>query len=213
MNQTGEIDFVETEHQVMIRQMIRDFAAREITPYMMEWDEAQTFPRELFAKMGELGLMGMLVPEQYGGTGFGYLEYVTALEAISQVDGSIGLSMAAHNSLCTNHILTFGNEEQRQKYLPGLASGTWIGAWGLTEPNTGSDAANMNTVAVRDGDHYVLSGTKNFITHGISGDVAVVIVRTGEKRDKAEASAKRRKQQQDDRDNCDGAHHEHEALA
>ncbi|HLT81010.1 MAG TPA: acyl-CoA dehydrogenase family protein [Cyclobacteriaceae bacterium] len=183
MNQTGEIDFVETEHQVMIRQMIRDFAAREITPYMMEWDEAQTFPRELFAKMGELGLMGMLVPEQYGGTGFGYLEYVTALEAISQVDGSIGLSMAAHNSLCTNHILTFGNEEQRQKYLPGLASGTWIGAWGLTEPNTGSDAANMNTVAVRDGDHYVLSGTKNFITHGISGDVAVVIVRTGEKRD------------------------------
>ena len=183
MNQTGEIDFVETEHQVMIRQMIRDFAAREITPYMMEWDEAQTFPRELFAKMGELGLMGMLVPEQYGGTGFGYLEYVTALEAISQVDGSIGLSMAAHNSLCTNHILTFGNEEQRQKYLPGLASGTWIGAWGLTEPNTGSDAANMNTVAVRDGDHYVLSGTKNFITHGISGDVAVVIVRTGETRD------------------------------
>ena len=183
MNQTGEIDFVETEHQVMIRQMIRDFAAREITPYMMEWDEAQTFPRELFAKMGELGLMGMLVPEQYGGTGFGYLEYVTALEAISQVDGSIGLSMAAHNSLCTNHILTFGNEEQRQKYLPGLASGTWIGAWGLTEPNTGSDAANMNTVAVRDGDHYVLSGTKNFITHGISGDVAVVVVRTGEKRD------------------------------
>lgn len=183
MNQTGEIDFVETEHQVMIRQMIRDFAVREITPYMMEWDEAQTFPRELFAKMGELGLMGMLVPEQYGGTGFGYLEYVTALEAISQVDGSIGLSMAAHNSLCTNHILTFGNEEQRQKYLPGLASGTWIGAWGLTEPNTGSDAANMNTVAVRDGDHYVLSGTKNFITHGISGDVAVVIVRTGEKRD------------------------------
>jgi len=183
MNQTGEIDFVETEHQVMIRQMIRDFAAREITPYMMEWDEAQTFPRELFAKMGELGLMGMLVPEQYGGTGFGYLEYVTALEAISQVDGSVGLSMAAHNSLCTNHILTFGNEEQRQKYLPGLASGTWIGAWGLTEPNTGSDAANMNTVAVRDGDHYVLSGTKNFITHGISGDVAVVIVRTGEKRD------------------------------
>src|SRR5690606_24094957 len=183
MNESAAIDFAHTEHQVMIRQMIRDFAAREIRPYMMEWDETQTFPRDLFRKMGELGLMGMLVPQEYGGAGFGYLEYVTALEAISQVDGSIGLSMAAHNSLCTNHILTFGNEKQRQKYLPGLASGQLIGAWGLTEPNTGSDAANMNTVAVRDGDHYVLNGTKNFITHGITGDVAVVIARTGEKRD------------------------------
>nr|PZN56023.1 MAG: hypothetical protein DIU61_04715 [Bacteroidota bacterium] len=173
MNESAAIDFAHTEHQVMIRQMIRDFAAREIRPYMMEWDETQTFPRDLFRKMGELGLMGMLVPQEYGGAGFGYLEYVTALEAISQVDGSIGLSMAAHNSLCTNHILTFGNEKQRQKYLPGLASGQLIGAWGLTEPNTGSDAANMNTVAVRDGDHYVLNGTKNFITHGITGDVAV----------------------------------------
>ncbi|HEY8513044.1 MAG TPA: acyl-CoA dehydrogenase family protein [Cyclobacteriaceae bacterium] len=183
MSESGVIDFTDTEQQAMIRQMIRDFAAREITPFMMEWDEAQTFPKELFRKMGELGLMGMLVPEQYGGAGFGYLEYVTALEAISKVDGAIGLSMAAHNSLCTNHILTFGNEEQRQKYLPNLATGRWVGAWGLTEPNTGSDAANMNTVAVRDGDHYVLNGTKNFITHGISGDVAVVIARTGEKRD------------------------------
>lgn len=183
MDETGVIDFTETEHQVMIRQMIRDFAAREITPHMMEWDETQTFPRDLFRKMGELGLMGMLVPEDYGGAGFGYLEYVTALEAISKVDGSIGLSMAAHNSLCTNHILSFGADELRQKYLPGLASGESIGAWGLTEPNTGSDAANMNTVAVRDGEHYVINGTKNFITHGISGDVAVVIARTGEKRD------------------------------
>ncbi len=183
MEKSRAIDFAETEDQVMIRQMIRDFAAREITPYMMEWDETQTFPRDLFRKMGELGLMGMLVPEQYGGAGFGYLEYVTALEAISKVDGSIGLSMAAHNSLCTNHILSFGSEEVRQKYIPRLASGAWIGAWGLTEPNTGSDAANMNTVAVRDGEHYVINGTKNFITHGTSGEVAVVIARTGEKRD------------------------------
>lgn len=183
MVESGSIEFIETEHQLMIRQMIRDFAAREITPHIMEWDEAQKFPVDLFHKMGELGLMGMLVPQQYGGAGFGYLEYVTALEAISQVDGSVGLSMAAHNSLCTNHILSFGSEEIRQKYLPGLASGQLIGAWGLTEPNTGSDAANMNTVAVRDGDHYILNGTKNFITHGISGNVAVVVARTGAKRD------------------------------
>lgn len=183
MVESGSIEFIETEHQVMIRQMISDFAGREITPHIMKWDEAQTFPVDLFHKMGELGLMGMLVPQQYGGAGFGYLEYVTALEAISQVDGSVGLSMAAHNSLCTNHILSFGSEEIRQKYLPGLASGQLIGAWGLTEPNTGSDAANMNTVAVRDGDHYILNGTKNFITHGISGNVAVVVARTGAKRD------------------------------
>lgn len=183
MRESVAIDFSETEHQVMIRQMVRDFAAREITPHILEWDEGQIFPLELFHKMGESGLMGMLVPEQYGGAGFGYLEYVTALAGISQVDGSVGLSMAAHNSLCTNHILSFGSEETRRKYLPGLASGRLIGAWGLTEPNTGSDAANMNTVAARDGDHYVLNGTKNFITHGISGHVAVVIARTGEKRD------------------------------
>jgi alkylation response protein AidB-like acyl-CoA dehydrogenase len=147
---------------------------------MMEWDESQEFPIEVFKKMGKLGLMGVLVPEEYGGAGFGYLEYVTAIVELSKIDGSIGLSMAAHNSLCTGHILQHANEEQKQKYLPKLATCEWLGAWGLTEPNTGSDAGNMRTVAVKDGDHYVINGAKNFITHGKSGDVAVVIVRTGE---------------------------------
>jgi len=179
-DQPRTIQFDETENQKMIAQMIRDFGAKEIKPYMMDWDENQVFPVELFHKMGELGLMGVLVPEEYGGAGFGYLEYITAITEISKIDGSIGLSVAAHNSLCTNHILMFGNEEQKQKYLPLLATGQWIGAWGLTEPNTGSDAGNMRTVAVKDGDHYIINGAKNFITHGKSGNVAVVIVRTGE---------------------------------
>ncbi|MCU0383543.1 MAG: acyl-CoA dehydrogenase family protein, partial [Cyclobacteriaceae bacterium] len=178
-NQTA-IGFEETENQKMIAQMIRDFGAKEIKPYMMDWDETQEFPIALFHKLGKLGLMGVLVPETYGGAGFGYLEYVTAIVELSKIDGSIGLSMAAHNSLCTGHILSFGNEEQKQKYLPKLATGDWIGAWGLTEPNTGSDAGNMRTVAVRDGDFYVINGAKNFITHGRSGNVAVVIVRTGQ---------------------------------
>lgn len=164
----------------MITQMIRDFAEMEITPNIMKWDEAQEFPVPLFRRMGELGLMGVLVPEIYGGSGFGYSEYVTAISEIARVDGSIGLSVAAHNSLCTGHILQFANENQKQKYLPKLASGQWIGAWGLTEPNTGSDAGNMRTVAVKDGDHFVINGAKNFITHGKTGDVAVVIVRTGD---------------------------------
>ncbi|MBX2968859.1 MAG: acyl-CoA dehydrogenase [Cyclobacteriaceae bacterium] len=174
------MSFAESENQQMIAQMVRDFGSREIKPFMMEWDESQEFPIDMFKKMGSLGLMGVLVPEQYGGAGFGYLEYVTAIAELSKIDGSIGLSMAAHNSLCTNHILQFGTEEQKQKYLPKLATAEWIGAWGLTEPNTGSDAGNMRTVAVRDGDHYVINGAKNFITHGKSGNVAVVIVRTGE---------------------------------
>lgn len=173
------ISFEETENQRMIAQMIRDFGAKEIKPNMMEWDETQEFPVKLFNKLGELGLMGVLVPQEYGGTGFGYLEYVTAIVELSKIDGSIGLSMAAHNSLCTGHILSFGNEAQKLQYLPKLASGEWIGAWGLTEPNTGSDAGNMRTVAVKDGDHYIINGAKNFITHGKSGNVAVVIVRTG----------------------------------
>jgi len=174
-----EISFEETENQKMVAQMIRDFGSREIKPKMMEWDDAQIFPVDLFKKMGELGLMGVLVPEAYGGSGFSYMEYVTAIAEISKIDGSIGLSMAAHNSLCTNHILQFASEEQKQKYLPKLATGEWIGAWGLTEPNTGSDAGNMRTVAEKNGDYYVINGAKNFITHGRSGNVAVVIVRTG----------------------------------
>lgn len=168
------------ENQAMIAQMIRDFGAKHIKPFMMEWDEHQTFPLEVFKQLGSLGLMGVLVPEQYGGAGFGYAEYVTAIAELSKIDASIGLSMAAHNSLCTGHILQFGNEAQKNRWLPQLATAEWLGAWGLTEPNTGSDAGNMRTVAVEDGDSYILNGAKNFITHGKSCQLAVVIARTGE---------------------------------
>lgn len=168
------------ENLKMIQQSARDFAESKIRPHFMEWDETQHFPVELFHEMGQYGFMGVLVPEEYGGSGLGYQEYITIIEEIGKVCGSIGLSVAAHNSLCTNHILSFGNEEQKKKYLPKLASGEWIGAWGLTEPNTGSDAGRMRTVAEKDGDYYVINGAKNFITHGKSGNVAVVIVRTGE---------------------------------
>ena len=164
----------------MIKESARDFAEANIRPHIMEWDEAQHFPMDLFHEMGKYGFLGVLVPEKYGGSGLGYAEYITVLEEISKVCGSIGLSVAAHNSLCTNHILMFGTEEQKKKYLPKLATGQWIGAWGLTEPNTGSDAGRMRTVAVKDGDYYVINGAKNFITHGKSGHAAVVIVRTGE---------------------------------
>lgn len=164
----------------MIKESARDFAEANIRPHIMEWDEAQHFPMDLFHEMGKYGFLGVLVPEEYGGSGLGYGEYITVIEEISKVCGSIGLSVAAHNSLCTNHILMFGTEEQKQKYLPKLATGEWIGAWGLTEPNTGSDAGRMRTVAVEDGDYYVINGAKNFITHGKSGHAAVVIVRTGE---------------------------------
>jgi alkylation response protein AidB-like acyl-CoA dehydrogenase len=174
------MNFELTESQKMIAQVVRDFAEKEIRPNVMIWDESQEFPKELFTKMGQLGLMGVLVPEAYGGAGLSYFEYITVIEEISKVCGSIGLSTAAHNSLCTNHILEFGNEEQKQKYLPKLASGEWIGAWGLTEAGTGSDAMRMKCVAKKDGDYYVIDGTKNWITHGISGEVAVVLARTGE---------------------------------
>jgi len=160
----------------------RDFAQQHIKPYVMQWDETQEFPVHVFKAMGELGMMGVLVPEDYGGAGLSYDEYKVIIEEIAKVCGSIGLSLAAHNSLCTNHILSFGNEVQKKAYLPKLASGEWIGAWGLTEANTGSDAANMKTTAVKEGDHWILNGTKNWITHGISGEVAVVIARTGEPR-------------------------------
>jgi alkylation response protein AidB-like acyl-CoA dehydrogenase len=174
------MNFEKSENQKMIAQMARDFAEKEIRPHVMTWDETQEFPREVFRKMGSLGMMGVLVPEQYGGAGLGYFEYISVIEEVAKVCGSIGLSVAAHNSLCTNHILEFGNEEQKQKYLPKLASGEWIGAWGLTEANTGSDAMRMKCTATQDGDYWVINGTKNWITHGISGEVAVVLVRTGE---------------------------------
>jgi alkylation response protein AidB-like acyl-CoA dehydrogenase len=174
------MEFSPTENQELIAQTVRDFAQRSIRPQFMEWDEAQIFPVDVFKQLGELGLMGVLVPEQYGGAGLGYFEYVTAIQELARVCGSVGLSMAAHNSLCTGHILMFGNEDQKKRYLPKLASAEWIGAWGLTEANTGSDAMRMRCVARQDGDHWILNGAKNWITHGISGDVAVVLARTGE---------------------------------
>ncbi|WP_443092759.1 acyl-CoA dehydrogenase family protein [Chryseolinea sp. T2] len=178
-NESMPLKIAESENVLLIRSMVRQFCEREIVPDMMKWDETQEFPAEVFKKLGGLGLMGVLVPEQYGGSGFGYAEYITAIVEISKTDGSIGLSLAAHNSLCTNHILLFGSEEQKRNYLPRLASGEWLGAWGLTESNTGSDSGNMRTTAVRDGSYYILNGAKNFITHGRSGDVAVVLARTG----------------------------------
>lgn len=181
--------FETNENQRMIADMIQKFGVREMIPNRMKWDESQVFPVEIFKKLGELGLMGVLVPTQYGGSGFGYPEYVTAISEIGKVDGSIGLSVAAHNSLCTGHILQHGNEDQKSKYLPDLASAKTIGAWGLTEPNTGSDAMNMKTVAKRVDDGWVINGAKNFITHGNSADVIVVIARTGEKRDSHGVSA------------------------
>ncbi len=183
------MNFELTENQKMIKDMVQAFAKEHIAPYVLEWDEKQFFPVDTFKKMGELGLMGVLVPQEYGGSGFGYLEYITAIIELAKVCGAIGLSMAAHNSLCTGHILQHGSEEQKRKYLPKLATGEWIGAWGLTEHNTGSDAGGMNTTAVKDGDYYIINGAKNFITHAISGDVAVVIVRTGEKGDSRGMSA------------------------
>lgn len=167
----------------IIRQSAKDFAETHIRPMVMTWDEEQTFPSDLFTKLGEQGFMGILVPERYQGSGLGYQEYITILDEISKVCGSIGLSVAAHNSLCTNHILSFANEEQKQKYLPKLATGEWIGAWGLTETGSGSDAGGLATVAQKEGDYYLINGSKNFITHAISAQAAVVIARTGEKGD------------------------------
>jgi hypothetical protein len=183
------MNFEINENQLMIADMIKKFGDDHIRPKMMEWDEAQTFPVEVFKKLGELGLMGVLVPNEYGGSGFGYFEYVTAISELGKICGSIALSMAAHNSLCTGHILAFGNEEQKKKYLPKLATAEWIGAWGLTETGTGSDSGGMATTAKKDGDYYIINGSKNFITHAISGNVAVVIVRTGNKGDSKGMSA------------------------
>jgi len=183
------MDFQINELTQQVAQTAKDFALKHIKPHVMEWDESQEFPMHIFKELGKLGMMGVLVPEEYGGAGLGYIEYVTIIQEIAKVCGSIGLSLAAHNSLCTNHILYFGNNEQKRKYLPKLATAEYLGAWGLTEPNTGSDAGNMKCTAVRDGNEWVLNGTKCWITHGKSGDVAVVIARTGEPRSKDNATA------------------------
>lgn len=183
------MDFNYSEEQLMIAASARDFAEQYIRPNIMEWDEAQFFPVDLFKKAGEMGFMSVFIPEEYGGSGLGYHEYIAIIEEISKVDPSIGLSVAAHNSLCSGHIFYFGSESQKKKWLPKLASAEWIGAWGLTEHNTGSDAGGMNTTATKDGDYYILNGAKNFITHGKSGDVAVVIARTGDKGDSHGMSA------------------------
>ena len=183
------MNFEVSEITSQVAQSARDFANQHIRPYVMKWDESQEFPVQLFKEMGKQGFMGVLVPEEYGGAGLSYIEYVNIIQEVAKVCGSIGLSLAAHNSLCTGHILTFGNEDQKKRYLPKLATAEWIGAWGLTEPNTGSDAGNMKCVATKDGDEWVLNGTKNWITHGISGDVAVVMTRTGSPRSKNNSTA------------------------
>ena len=183
------MEFQQSELTQQVAQTVKDFARQHIKPHVMEWDESQEFPLPLFKELGKLGLMGVLVPEEYGGAGLSYFEYVTVISEIAQVCGSIGLSVAAHNSLCTGHILAFANEEQKKKYLPKLATAEWLGAWGLTEPNTGSDAGNMKCVAVKDGNDWVINGTKSWITHGRSGDIAVVVCRTGEPRTKDNATA------------------------
>src|SRR5687767_13246498 len=183
------MDFLKDDITSEVAASAREFAKQFIKPHLMEWDESQEFPLHIFKELGKLGLMGVLVPEKYGGTGLGYFEYNAVIQEIAKVCGSIGLSVAAHNSLCTGHILTFGNEEQKMKYLPKLATAEFIGAWGLTEPNTGSDAGNMKTTAVKEGANWRINGTKSWITHGKSGDVAVVICRTGEPRAKNNSTA------------------------
>lgn len=183
------MNFETSEITQQVARTARDFAQQHIKPHVMEWDESQEFPVHIFKELGQLGMMGVLVPEEYGGAGLSYFEYKTIIEEIASVCGSIGLSVAAHNSLCTGHILSFASEEQKRKWLPKLATAEWLGAWGLTEPNTGSDAGNMKCTAVRDGDNWVINGTKNWITHGKTGDIAVVICRTGEPRTKNNATA------------------------
>ena len=175
------MEFTASESRNMIAQAVRDLCERELRPHVMEWDESQHMPVDLFKQQfGPAGMLGVLVPEEYGGAGLGYEEYITTVLEVGRICGSVGLSVAAHNSLCTGHILQFGNEEQKKRWLPKLATGEWLGAWALTEPNTGSDAMRMKCTAQKDGDHWVLNGTKCWITHGISSDVVVAIVRTGE---------------------------------
>jgi alkylation response protein AidB-like acyl-CoA dehydrogenase len=189
LNTICYMNFEPNELTLQVAHTARDFARQHIKPHVMDWDETQEFPLQIFKQLGQLGMMGVLVPEEYGGAGLSYFEYKTIIEEIAKVDGSIGLSVAAHNSLCTGHILLFANETQKKHYLPKLATAEWLGAWGLTEPNTGSDAGNMKCTAVKEGDNWVINGTKNWITHGRTGDVAVVICRTGEPREKNNATA------------------------
>lgn len=183
------MDFDLGTNNNLIADSAKNFALQHISPFVMEWDESQFFPKNLFKKAGDFGFMGILVPENLGGSGLGYQEYVTIIEEISKVDPSIGLSLAAHNSLCTNHILLFGDDKQKKKWIPKLAFGDHLGAWGLTENNSGSDASRMSSTAIKDGNNWVLNGTKNFITHGISGDIAVAVFRTGKKGEKRNATA------------------------
>jgi hypothetical protein len=172
------MDFELNEEQQQVKRMVREFAEAELKPHVMEWDEAQYFPKELWPKLGELGLTGVIFPEEYGGAGMGYIEYATVIEELSRVDGSIGLSVAAHNSLCTNHIYQYGTKEQRERFVTPLAKGEKVGAWGLTEPGSGSDASGLKTTARKKNGGWVINGAKNFITHGISGDTCVVLAFT-----------------------------------
>ena len=175
------MEFATTENQTMITQAVRDLCERELRPHVMDWDEKQHLPIDLFKQhFGPAGMLGVLVPEKYGGAGLGYFEYISTIVEVARICGSVGLSVAAHNSLCTGHILQFGSDEQKAKWLPKLATGEWLGAWALTEPNTGSDAMRMKCTARKEGDEWVLNGTKSWITHGKSSDVVVAIVRTGE---------------------------------
>jgi len=183
------LNFDFTDEQSEIRRLAREFAESEMAPHVLEWDEAQTFPVELMQKLGGLGFLGVLIPSEYQGSGLGYVEYVSIIEEISRVDGAIGLSVAAHNSLCSNHILTFGTEAQKTKYLPKLATGEALGAWGLTEPEAGSDASGTQTSAIRDGDAYILNGSKTFTTHGTYGDVFVLMAVTDRAKDNRGISA------------------------
>ncbi len=185
--QTPSFEF--TESMKMVRDLARDFAEHEMKPVIMKYDESQEFPYEIFKKLGEMGFLGIIFPEEYGGAGFGYMEYVTILEELSKVDPSVGLGVAAHNSLCTNHIYMWGNEEQKKKYLPPLVTGKVMGAWALTEPTSGSDSGSMLTTAVKDGDHYILNGSKNFITHGSVGKTTVVMAITDKSKARKGVSA------------------------
>src|SRR5881396_4344590 len=172
------MDFSQSEELLEIKRIVRDFAENEIRPHVMEWDETQTFPREVLRKLGELGFMGVLIPTEFGGAGLGYTEYATIVEELSRVDGSIGISVAAHNSLCTGHIFSCGTEEQRRKYVVPLAKGEKLGAWSLTESEAGSDAAGTQTVAQLEGEHWILNGQKTFTTHGTYGDICVAMALT-----------------------------------